>query len=391
MRFTLEHVRNVIEDGGDKLLSTEYKNYRQKLNITCHKCNKNYEQCFQLILKGYWCTEDCKVEKQKNRAKGKGHSKYLLEEVASVIEKGGDTLISTSYKSAKDKIEIRCGSCSKNYMIAFSHYNNGNIRCKSCYIETRKLTNQTFKDCVEERGDTLIDTFVDTRTKVKIICGICKNTFNITPNWYRNGSGCKPCGIDRTRLTYEQVKTRVESFGDKLLSKEYVNVKTLLQIECGNCGEEFEKSADHYNPFCKFCNSTSLEKMMITYLRKNSINYDSEKTYTNCRSIHGSMFRYDFYLPDTNCLVECDGEQHFRLIKKFKMKDCTVEETFEIIQERDRQKTKYCIDNNLKLIRISYLEMKKEEHFKEVMDKILGQIGSKNVIFSNDSLYRYLN
>ena len=54
MRFTLEQVSNKISELGDTLLSTEYKNYRQKLQITCHKCNQEYTQSFQMILKGNW-------------------------------------------------------------------------------------------------------------------------------------------------------------------------------------------------------------------------------------------------------------------------------------------------------------------------------------------------
>ena len=51
MRFTLEHVKKKIEECGNKLLSNEYKNYRQKLQIICHKCNKEYTQSYQMIQK----------------------------------------------------------------------------------------------------------------------------------------------------------------------------------------------------------------------------------------------------------------------------------------------------------------------------------------------------
>ena len=49
MRFTIEQVKTKIEEYGDTLISTEYKNYRQKLKIKCHKCYDEYEQNYQMI------------------------------------------------------------------------------------------------------------------------------------------------------------------------------------------------------------------------------------------------------------------------------------------------------------------------------------------------------
>jgi very-short-patch-repair endonuclease len=391
MRFTLEHVQNTIQKHGDLLLSTEYKNYHQKLNITCHKCHKEYEQSFQMILKGYWCTEDCRTENYKNRDNSKnGHLKYTLEEVKNIVRNEGDLLISNEYKSGKEKLVIECHTCKQNFDMSFYHYNILSQRCPSCYIETRKLPKNTFNEYVQGRGDTLIGQYVDSRTEVKVKCGICQITFTILGNHYRQGGGCKSCWINRTRLTYDEVKSRVESFGDKLLSKTYINSKTPLQIECGNCGEVFQKTADQYTPFCKYCNSTSLEKMMIMYLRKHEIDFEAEKMYKDCRSEHGNMFRYDFYLPKLDCIIECDGQQHFEVVKKFKMKNHSLEEWFKVIQERDRCKTQYCIDNNIKQIRISYKEMENEETFEKVMKELLKRIETKNIVFSNSKLYSYL-
>ena len=63
-------------------------------------------------------------------------------------------------------------------------------------------------------------------------------------------------------------------------------------------------------------------------------------------------YKFDFYLPNLNTIIEFDGIQHFEPVKRFggvKM--------FEKIKIRDLIKDKYCLDNNIKLIRISYKEV----------------------------------
>ena len=52
---------------------------------------------------------------------------------------------------------------------------------------------------------------------------------------------------------------------------------------------------------------------------------------------------FDFYLPEYNIAIECQGIQHF--------KNTRVNwETVEIIQERDSVKFKKCSENNIKII-----------------------------------------
>lgn len=58
---------------------------------------------------------------------------------------------------------------------------------------------------------------------------------------------------------------------------------------------------------------------------------------------------FDFYIPSLNTIIEYDGEQHYKIIKKFGGFDRFVNNKI-----RDVVKTKYCQDNNINLIRIPY-------------------------------------
>lgn len=393
MRFTFEQVKTKIEEYGDILISTEYKNYRQKLQIKCHNCEDKYEQSYQMIQKGFWCTETCKAENYLNRDNShNGIKKYTYEQVKEIVNKTNNTLCSKEYINGKTKLDIYCNECKTIYQMTFYNFNVLKQGCQNCYIKTRKLPKDTFKEYVESRGDILLEEYTDSRTKIKIQCGKCNIIYDITGNSYRNGSGCQPCGIDRTRLSYEDVKNRIEYYGDKLLSLEYINQNSSLQIQCGNCNQIFEKSLSSgggYQPFCKFCNSTKLEKQMMTYLKNKNIEFINQKMYKDCLSEKNCQFRFDFYLPSDNVIIEADGEQHFKPLR-FRSKDYNIQEWFKIIQERDKIKTKYCIDNNIKIIRISYKEINDKNSFENTMNNLMKRINNENYVFSNNELYKYL-
>jgi len=60
---------------------------------------------------------------------------------------------------------------------------------------------------------------------------------------------------------------------------------------------------------------------------------------------------FDFYLPDYNTCIEFNGKQHYEPIKYFGGIDY-----FKLINERDKIKSKYCNENNIRLIIIKYNE-----------------------------------
>ena len=82
---------------------------------------------------------------------------------------------------------------------------------------------------------------------------------------------------------------------------------------------------------------------------------------------HNGHLRFDFALFDNDnnliCLIEFDGEQHYRAFDFFGGKD-----KFKDIQTKDEIKNNYCEKNNIKLIRISY---KDENNINNILKKEL--------------------
>ena len=96
-------------------------------------------------------------------------------------------------------------------------------------------------------------------------------------------------------------------------------------------------------------NTSSYEQQIIKILRASNVRFVREKTYEDLK---GGRYRFDFYLPAYNCLIEADGIQHFKQVTKFQR----TRADFLRQQEHDRQKNSYCLAHNIKLYRIPYWE-----------------------------------
>ena len=76
---------------------------------------------------------------------------------------------------------------------------------------------------------------------------------------------------------------------------DYVNNKTKVCIICHEHGAG-----------CLKCNLSHLEQSVMNYLDENGTTYDYQKRFNWL-----GRQSLDFYLPDYNVGIECQGEQHF--------------------------------------------------------------------------------
>ena len=109
-------------------------------------------------------------------------------------------------------------------------------------------------------------------------------------------------------------------------------------------------------------NTSNYEEQVIHLLRAANIKFVREKTYKDLR---GGRFRFDFYLPGFNCIIEVDGEQHFKQVAKFQR----TRADFLKQQENDRRKNSYCLANNIPLFRIPYWELPNIKNARDLFQK----------------------
>ena len=93
------------------------------------------------------------------------------------------------------------------------------------------------------------------------------------------------------------------------------------------------------------------EKRIEKFLISNNIDYICEKTFDDCKNV--SFLHFDFYLPKLNLIIEFDGPFHTKPIYG--------EDVLKKVKINDQIKNKYCKDNNINLLRISYLNLKNIE------------------------------
>lgn len=96
---------------------------------------------------------------------------------------------------------------------------------------------------------------------------------------------------------------------------------------------------------------SNYEAHILRILLRERIMFEREKTYQDLKN---GRFRFDYYLPQLNILLEIDGEQHFHYVSKFFRN----RQDFLKAREHDRRKNSYCLANNIKLYRIPYWELK---------------------------------
>ena len=102
------------------------------------------------------------------------------------------------------------------------------------------------------------------------------------------------------------------------------------------------------------CKTFSKGELKINNILQDlNINFESQYTFNDCINPNTNFkLRFDFYLPDYNCCIEYDGEQHF-------IEGCFQSEDLKDRQYKDNIKNQYCEQNGIILIRIPYTEFKK--------------------------------
>lgn len=101
---------------------------------------------------------------------------------------------------------------------------------------------------------------------------------------------------------------------------------------------------------CPKCNMSKLELETERVLNKLQVEFEQEKVFADL-----PQYRYDFFVPKWNTLIECDGVQHFSEDSKF-YKARTNAKSFDEQQKSDKEKDKYALNNNYNIIRIAYTE-----------------------------------
>lgn len=217
--------------------------------------------------------------------------------------------------------------------------------------------------------------------KARVICKChCGNYTVINAQSFYNGT-TKSCGcynkkirreigqqigkLSKQSKDYTKINNPYYNFIKRLDEKDSSN-SYYWEIRCKKCGKKYKaipallisnERRRGSNP-CKCWHFSSKGILKIKQILEDAnVSFIQEYSFENCLSPKGVKLRFDFFLPQFNCLIEYDGEQHF-YPTSFGSQSNTGEERLKLNQIYDKIKDDYCANNNLTLIRVPYTKYK---------------------------------
>ena len=219
-------------------------------------------------------------------------------------------------------------------------YKNGGIK-------NSLSTEEFIKKSKEIHGDKYDYSKVEYKKAKDKVCIICPEHGEFWQDAFSHmkGKSCPKCAHQSYKYTTEEfIEMAKNIHGDKYdYSKvEYINRNTPVRIICPEHGEFSQPPYSHLlGNGCPSCRESKLEREIKLLLDDNKIKYEREKRFEWLR--YKYPMPLDFYLPEYNAAIECQGEQHFNPREFFKNYN------FEERLEMDLLKKRLCNENNIKL------------------------------------------
>ena len=297
-------------------------------------------------------------------------------------------ILDEEIKNSSQKMKFQC-ECGNFFQKSISDIEKTKTcRCKECrYGVTRKIFQEDFNVIkqyveIESASDCklLSKEYINNATYMEFKCK-CGSEFSTTFAKFkdRNQRQCQKCGriasgvkgsLSRTK-TQEEFELEIYNLVNneyKVVSK-YLGAMKPISFLHEKCGKEWTTT---YNSFhtggrCPICTSSKGEKVIRDLLLNNHINFYEQYKIVECRD--KSPLPFDFSIFEDKektrlkCLIEYDGEQHFKSMSYF-----GGEERFNDQQKKDNIKNDYCKQNNIELLRIPYWGF---ENIETILESVL--------------------
>lgn len=158
-------------------------------------------------------------------------------------------------------------------------------------------------------------------------------------------------GNTRRRLSENQLKEKYTKIGYKYCGREIIDGYTWVMLRCEN-NHTFTQTLRNYGDGCPKCLESKAEKEVAAILDSLGLTYSRQYRIAECKNERPLPF--DFAIFDNDkllFLIEYDGETHYKDIYG----------NLEKQMINDSIKTKYCMENGIKLLRIPYYKDKRQE------------------------------
>ena len=259
------------------------------------------------------------------------------------------------YETCRKKVCIICPKHGEFWMSPENHTHKTHPQgCPKCNGGVSLTKEEFIEKARQVHGDKYDYSKVEYKNTHSNICIICKEhgEFLQTPHNHLKGKGCPDCAGNIQLTTEEFIKRAQQIHGNRYdYSKvNYKNNHDKVCIICPNHGEFFQRPYEHLNgKGCRYCNISHLENTVQLFLDNLNIRYLREVGKETFKFLGNQ--RLDFFLPDFNTAIECQGEQHFKPVVFFG------ENSLEKNIRLDKEKASKCKENGVNLLYFSNLSI----------------------------------
>jgi hypothetical protein len=369
--YEFEYVKNYFLNQGCELLEEQYINSHTKMKYKC-SCGNISEINFDRFQIGSRCKQ-CGIKKMKES------KKHSYDYVYNYFKDNNCELLEKEYINDLQKLKYRC-QCGNISEICFLSFKKGS-RCKECglkkRLEKRRFSYEYIYNFFQDRGCELLEKeYINNSTKMKYRCK-CGNIDYVIFNNFKRIHSCHKCNYiklaEKTKHSYEYVFNYFKEHGCKLLETEYKNDATKMRYICECDNEGFST----FNGFksgnrCGKCLDSKGVKKIVQYLSDNNIMFEREYRFVDCKNKKPLPFDFVIFDNDTIfAIIEFDGLQHIQPIAYYGGEDM-----FKIRQQNDQIKNNYCLQNNIPLLRIPYIEF---DNIEQILDNFLSNFNQINI------------
>jgi len=180
-----------------------YISTHTKVEIICKKCNKIFSQRPSNHLLKHGCPFCADIKQALHRRK----SKELFMQQAISIHGDIYNYSKVVYKNSNTKIEVICKKCGYVFKPTPGNHLRGS-GCPECskfkVVALLKKDTVTFIQQADKLHKNKYNysnvTYVNSKTKVDILCKKCNNILKIAPSSHLAGHGCPICSKKRKKL-----------------------------------------------------------------------------------------------------------------------------------------------------------------------------------------------
>ena len=280
------------------------------------------------------------------------------------------------YVNSTTPVCIICPDHGEFWQTPSSHLQNrGCNRCSKKMYDTESFIDIAHKIHGDKYDYSKVE-YVNSTTPVCIICPE-HGEFWQTPSNHTNKihpKGCDKCNrlkhSNDEKISKEEFIERARKIhSDKYdYSKvEYVNFHTKICIICPEHGEFWQTPSHHLrNEGCPICNFSKLELDIENFCKNNNIKYISQYNPNWAKK-----YRYDFYLPDYNTIIECQGIQHYKPVDFAGKGDDWAKKLFEKNVKTDKIKYELAVKNNCNILYYTSDDLKTNDEITSLKELLL--------------------